>query len=89
MRPPLELELGNKNLKNFIESGFDHLHISPNQVLRQIDKAGFIHKGFPYYGWLIAIHTAILNLAVSLNINLIVYGEDGEVEYGGSNKTKK
>ena len=89
VRPPLELELGNKNLKNFIESGFDHLHISPNrEVLRQIDKAGFIHKGFPYYGWLIAIHTAILNLAVSLNINLIVYGEDGEVEYGGSNKTK-
>ena len=23
-----------------------------------------------------------------MNINLIIYGEDGEVEYGGSNETK-
>ena len=89
VRPPLETKIGDKNLKNFINSGFDHLHVSPNQeAMKMLNKFGFIHKGFPYYGWLIAIHTSILRIASSFGINLIFYGEDGEVEYGGSNKTK-
>ena len=89
VRPPLETEIGNKNLLNFINSGFDHIHISPNQeAMQKLNKFGFIHKGFPYYGWLIAIHTSILRVATSFGINVIFYGEDGEVEYGGSNLTK-
>ena len=56
--------------------------------MRELNKFGLSIKGFPYYGWLIAIHTCISNLAVSMNINLIFYGEDGEVEYGGSKKQK-
>ena len=31
-----------------------------------------------------AIHTAVLRVAVNFGINLIFYGEDGEVEYGVS-----
>ena len=81
---------GNDNLKNFINSGYDHIHITPNKnVMRDLNKLGFKHKGFPYYGWLISIFTSVLQLAVSMNIDLIIYGEDGEVEYGGSNLTKK
>ena len=30
-RPPLSLELGNKNLENFINYGVDHIHVTPNQ----------------------------------------------------------
>ena len=89
VRPPLELDLGNDNLKNFINSGYDHIHITPNKnVMRDLNKLGFKHKGFPYYGWLISIFTSVLQLAVSMNIDLIIYGEDGEVEYGGSDLTK-
>ncbi len=89
VRPPLELELGNKNLRNFINSGYDHIHVSPNhKVMRELNKVGLIDKGFPYYGWLISIFTSILQIAVSMNIDLIVYAEDGEVEYGGSDLTK-
>ena len=89
IRPPLEKKLGSSNLRHFIEKGYDHIHISPNKdVMRQLDKFGFKYKGFPYYGWLIAIHTAILQVAVKFKINLIVYGEDGEVEYGGSDESK-
>ena len=33
VRPPLELDLGNDNLKNFINSGYDHIHITPNKML--------------------------------------------------------
>ncbi len=89
VRPPLELNLGSENLTNFINSGYDHLHITPNmKVMRQLNYLGFKHMGFPYYGWLTSIFTSILNIAASMKINLIIYGEDGEVEYGGTDKTK-
>ena len=42
--------------------------------------------GFPYYGWLISTQAAVVRMASHLNISLIFYGEDGEVEYGGSNE---
>lgn len=87
--PALALELGNQNLKNFIESGYNHIQINPDvQAMRLLNKLGFIEKGFPYYGWLIAIQTGVIRLAVNLNIPLLFYGEDGEVEYGGSTESK-
>jgi N-acetyl sugar amidotransferase len=89
VRPALEMELGDTNLKTFINSGFDHIHITPNaDIMQELNKYGFIEKGFPYYGWLIAVHTAVLRVACNFGINLIFYGEDGEVEYGGSTETK-
>ena len=53
-----------------------------------MNKYGFIEKGFPYYGWLIAIHTAVIKVAIKFNIPLMFYGEDGEIEYGGSTESK-
>lgn len=89
VRPALSLKLGDKNLYNFIHSGFNHIHVTPNpKVMQVLNKYGFIEKGFPYYGWLIAIHTAVIRTAYNFNIPLIFYGEDGEVEYGGSVENK-
>ena len=40
--PPLALELGNNNLKNFIESGYDHIQVSPNsESMRVLNRIGF------------------------------------------------
>lgn len=89
VRPALTLPIGDQNLLNFIQSGYNHIHITANpKVLDRLNKYGFIEKGFPYYGWLIAIMTAIINTASSLKIPLLFYGEDGEVEYGGSTESK-
>ncbi len=89
IRPALSLELGDANLSNFIDSGYDHIHISPNaKMMQKLNKLGFIEKGFPYYGWLIAIKTAVIQTAMNFKIPLIFYGEDGEVEYGGSTESK-
>ena len=89
IRPALELELGNKNLENFRNSGYDHMHISPNpKAMQFLNKMGFIEKGFPYYGWLIAIQAAPLQVAKNYGIGLVFYGEDGEIEYGGGKETK-
>lgn len=89
IRPPLSLEIGDKNLYNFISSGYNHIHISPdNKIMQKMNREGFIEKGFPYYGWLITIKTAVIQTAYNFNIPLIFYGEDGEVEYGGSTESK-
>ncbi len=89
VRPGLALDVGDKNLFNFIQSGYSHIHISCNPViLDRLNKYGFIEKGFPYYGWLIAILTAVIRTAANFKIPLIFYGEDGEVEYGGSTESK-
>jgi N-acetyl sugar amidotransferase len=89
VRPALSTQIGDTNLLNFINSGYDHIHITPNPiVLNRLNKYGFIEKGFPYYGWLIAIMSAVIRTAANFKIPLLFYGEDGEVEYGGSNATK-
>ena len=87
--PALSLNLGDSNLQNFIDSGFDHMKFSLNpNSLQAVNRAGFIEWGFPYYGWLLGIMTVPLRIASQLGIDLIFYGEDGEVEYGGSSETK-
>jgi N-acetyl sugar amidotransferase len=88
-RPSMETQLGMENLKSFVESGFDHIHVTANMdVLRILNRIGLIEMGFPYYGWLIGIHTSVLRIAQQMKINLIFYAEDGEVEYGGDMKHK-
>ena len=87
--PPLPLDIGDENLKRFINSGYNHIHLhTDNEVMRRINRIGFIEKGFPYYGWLESIKKAVIRIALNFNIPLIFYGEDGEVEYGGSIETK-
>lgn len=86
--PPLPTALGEQNLKAFINCGYNHISINPDyEMMRRLNKAGFINKGSPYHGWLCTIETAVVRLALQLNIPLIFYGEDGEVEYGGSTET--
>jgi N-acetyl sugar amidotransferase len=88
--PALTLPLGDQNLRAFVESGYSHISVNPDhEAMRVLNKTGFIEMGFPYYGWLISIHTTVIRTAIAFGINLIFYGEDGEVEYGGSTETSK
>ncbi|ULX57902.1 N-acetyl sugar amidotransferase [Ectothiorhodosinus mongolicus] len=88
--PALPLELGEKNLRAFVEGGFNHISINPAfEAMRILNKRGLVEMGFPYYGWLIAIQAAPIRIAAQFGIGLIFYGEDGEVEYGGSTETDK
>ena len=56
--------------------------------MQKLNKLGFIKKGSPYYGWLTSIYSTVIRVALQNDINLIVYGENGEIEYGGSTKNK-
>lgn len=89
VRPPLALSIGDENLLSFISSGYEHVHLTPNiEAMRSLDRQGFIQYGQGYYGWLIAIHTAVLRVAHSFGITLVFYSEDGEIEYGGGTNNK-
>lgn len=88
--PALPLPLGQENLRSFIDSGYEHVLVSPSpEAMRVLNRTGFVEMGFPYYGWLIAIQAGVLRLAVNFGIGLIFYGEDGEVEYGGTTETDR
>ena len=88
--PPLPLTIGEENLRAFVESGYSHMSINaPHEAMRRLNKAGLVEMGFPYYGWLIAIQSTPVRIANQLGIGLIFYGEDGEVEYGGTTETNK
>lgn len=89
VRPPLSLALGDANLDGFAASGYTNLRLSVDpEAMRQLNLHGLIEMGFPYYGWLIAIQSGVLRIAASLGISLVFYGEDGEVEYGGTLETQ-
>jgi N-acetyl sugar amidotransferase len=88
--PPLPLPLGDQNLRSFLSSGYSHISINThNSIMQTLNKIGLVQMGFPYYGWLIAIQSAPVRLACNFGISLIFYGEDGEVEYGGTTETGK
>jgi len=87
--PPLPFKIGEENLKSFIASGYDLMQVNVNyEVMRLLNKRGFIEQGRPLYGWTTSIFSAVMRLAKKFAINLIMYGEDGEIEYGGSNESK-
>ncbi|MFH1791315.1 MAG: N-acetyl sugar amidotransferase [Candidatus Omnitrophota bacterium] len=83
-RPQVPTEIGKKNLENFISSGFDHMLITahPEKEMR-VSKYGFITQGQPKLSAMIGQTTALAQIAVNMNIPFIVYGEEGESEYGG------
>lgn len=88
IKPPLPTVLGEENLQAFISSGFANISVSPDsKAMRALNKRGFIEMGFPYYGWLVSITVAPVEIAARFSIDLLFYGEDGEVEYGGSTET--
>jgi N-acetyl sugar amidotransferase len=89
VHPPLRSDIGYKNIENFKKAGFSLIEVNPPyEAMRMINKNGFVDQGRPLYGWTAAIFSAVLRIAQGFNISLIMYGEDGEIEYGGSTESK-
>ncbi len=89
VHPPIRSDIGHKNVENFKRAGFSLIEVNPPYETMQIlNKRGFIEQGRPLYGWTTGIFTSVIRIAKSLGITLIMYGEDGEIEYGGSTESK-
>jgi len=77
-------EIGKLNLSNFINSGFNHVLGTPDPLItRKLTKLSFEILGDPFQPFIYGQTNFPLRLAVDMNIPLIMYGENGEVEYGG------
>jgi len=83
--PQLQTAVGRHNLQFFIDSGFDHVTINPNPIVyRKFAKHSFINEGRPAHPFTMGISTAVIRSALAYDIPFIMYGEEGESEYGGS-----
>ena len=79
--------IGRQNLDAFISSGFNHILGTPNpQVTRKLTSLSFKHLGDPFQPFIYGQTNFPLHMAVKHNVQIIMYGENGEVEYGGDMK---
>ena len=85
--PLLPTEIGRQNLHNFIQAGFDNILGTPNGIAtRTLTRLSFLHVGDPFQPFIYGQTNFPLRVAVQHGIPLIMYGENGEVEYGGDMK---
>jgi N-acetyl sugar amidotransferase len=89
IKPPLPKAVGEENLIQFAEAGYNLMAITPDpQLTSQISKYGFVNWGQPLYSWMLNVRTIIFRLAIQMKISLIIFGDEGELEYGGSTQLK-
>ncbi|HBI59669.1 MAG TPA: N-acetyl sugar amidotransferase [Lachnospiraceae bacterium] len=87
--PPLETTLIQNNLENFLEHGYDHIKVTPNPVIAQeINKRAFVEQGRPLLSFTSCVQAVMFRFAVDFKIPLIMFGEEGETEYGGSTEMR-
>jgi len=89
--PAMPTEIGNRNRRNLVEKvGVDHIAVTPNsQIHRQLCRIMFREHGNPFLPWIQGIFSSAAQIAVEKDIPLILYGENGEAEYGGTTKGKE
>lgn len=85
--PNVYTDIGRENLRSFIDSGFDNILGTPNgSVNRKLTNLSFLHLGDPFQAFIYGQYNFPLRVAVQHGVSLIMYGENGEVEYGGDMK---
>ncbi len=86
-KTPERTKIGEKNLKNLISLGVDHIDFTINPKV----ESKLMYNSFKKFGTpLIPMHLAIYNLPVRIaqffGVSLIVWGENSAFEYGGKKK---
>lgn len=85
--PLVKSEIGKKNLENFIKSGFSHILGQPDpEITKKLTYFSFRDIGEPFQPFVYGQSNFPLSIALAYNVKLIMYGENGEVEYGGDMK---
>ena len=77
-------ELGNKNLDNITRLGIDLIHFKKNHsIYKKMVVESFKRLGDEMWPNHIGIFTIPVMFAVKMNIPLIIWGENSQMEYGG------
>jgi len=89
-RPIAPTKIGKKNLENFIKTGFDHvLGVPKAKTLKKLTALSTSYLGDPFQPFIYGQYNYPVKIAVENNISVMMYGENGEVEYGGDMKYAK
>jgi N-acetyl sugar amidotransferase len=88
--PPGRTSIGQKNLDNLVSLGVDHIDYRINPKV----EAQFLLNALEQYGSAgIPMHMAIFNIPLTIaknfKIPLVIWGENSEAEYGGTNDSIK
>ena len=85
--PHAYTDVGRRNLEKLIHSGIDNIVGTPNgQLHRLLTKLSTVHLGDPFQPFIYGQKAFPMRMAITHNVPLVMYGEDGEVEYGGDMK---
>lgn len=80
-------DIGWLNLKNFVASGFNNVIGQPDGVLhRKLSRLAFELKGDAWEPFAYGQKAWAFHIAEKFGVKFIMYGENGELEYGGSTK---
>ena len=85
--PHLYTDIGWQNYQNFVNSGFNNILWNPDgKIHRLLTRLAFEEMGDPFQPFIYGVKAYPLQIAVKFGIPLVMYAEDGEVEYGGDDK---
>lgn len=85
--PFIYTEIGWQNFINFVNTGFDIISCYQNGNLhRKLARVAFELKGDAWEPFTFGQKSFAFHIALKFKTPLIFYGENGEVEYGGSTK---
>ncbi len=85
--PNIATEIGRVNLQNFIDAGFNHIMGTPDGLVnRKLVRLALLHVGDPFLPFIYGQQNFPMQMSVRYDVPLIMYGENGEVEYGGDMK---
>jgi len=77
-------EVGEWNMRNLVKQGLDLIEVTPNlKTYAGLCKKGFIEQGRPQMGFVTGVSTVVLRMSMAMGVPFIMYGEEGESEYGG------
>ena len=87
--PFLYTDIGWKNFTALKDKGFDNILVHPNgQLHRKLSLLAFDLHGDAWDPFGLGQQSLAYHMSVKYNVPLILMGENGEVEYGGSLATK-
>lgn len=83
--PNIYTNIGWQNLQNFIRAGFDNITGTPNrEIYRIMSRLAFEHLGDNFQPFVYGVKALPIRIAVNYRVPLVMYAENGEVEYGGA-----
>jgi len=87
--PLLYTDIGFQNLQNMISSGIPSHLFTPNRMLqRVISKLGLVLVGNHFEAFGRGQISYVFHVALDMGVKLIMFGENGELEYGGTLRNK-